>query len=209
MKEIDHNLDVLQYLVTEKKAYFEYVSPSILNLVDTDEINNDDADDDSNCYAADDNGYDDCTTYVDGGSIYDDGGLIYNERGQTCDEFESILDNRLTYALDKEPASGVGAISEEEDDDEESGFLKFCLEPKEVIEGTMCRITGPTSLTLVITKIGGVDLSVAKDNMCKVMQEKCNALPPLDRIIPGMKCKHTTREGMVRLPTRLGANNLN
>jgi len=229
MNEVENNLDVIQYLVTEKMAYFSYVSKSIIDLVDTDEINDATEDsscytvDDSNCYAADDsnycyvaddsncydadnslfdgpenNGYDDCTTYVDGGSIYDDGGQTYGNYGQTCnnsgqtyDERESTYDNVVTStsAVNDECVSSVGAPATlDEDDGEESGYLKFCLEPNVVAEGSMCRVTGPTSLTLVITKISGVDLSVAKDKMYRAMLDKCGALPPLDlHIIPGIK----------------------
>jgi len=207
---------VFQYLVTEKKAYFEYVSSSIIDLVDTDETNNGDAADDGKCDTADenisnvtyDNGQGDFTTYVDGGSIYDSGGLTCGERRQSYDDRD-----RQTYddgggqtcddgvAVDEEYGSiGVpdsSAVRLNEDDGEESDYSKFCLEPNEVVEGTMCRITGPTSLTLVITKIGGVDLSVAKNNMHKVISDKCSTLPPLNHIIPGMKRKRTTRVGVV------------
>jgi len=99
-----------------------------------------------------------------------------------------------TNPVNKERMSNVCAPAIlDEDDGEESGYSKFCLEPNEVAEGSMCRITGPTSLTLVITKISGVDLSVAKDKMYQAMLDKCSALPPLDHIIPGMKRKYTTR----------------
>lgn len=215
MKEVEHNLDVIQYLVTEKMAYFSYVEASIIDLVDTDEINDDDAAEDSSCYAADDsncyaaddslfdgsknNCYDDYTTYVDGGSIYDDGGQTYgnyeqtcNNSGQTYGDRESTYENLVTSTspVNEECVSSVGAPAVlDEDNDEESGYLKFCLEPNVVAEGSLCRITGPTSLTLVITKIGGVDLSLVKDKMYQAMLDKCSALPPLDHVIPGIKRK--------------------
>ncbi|CAI6344252.1 unnamed protein product [Macrosiphum euphorbiae] len=193
LKIIEDNFDVFQYLVTDKMAYFEYVPSSIIDLVDTDEINNGDAADVSKCEAANynisnatyDNGHDDCTTYVDGGSIYDSGGLTYDERRQTYDNGVATVS-----AADEERATSVGApdataLVVDEDAGEESDYSKFCLERNEVVEGTMGRITGPTSLTLVINKIGGVDLSIAKNDMHKVIFNKCSTLPPPNHIVPG------------------------
>ncbi|XP_029343661.1 uncharacterized protein LOC100158953 [Acyrthosiphon pisum] len=202
LKIVEDNIDVFQYLVTEKMAYFEYVSSSIIDLVDTDEINNGDAADDTKCDGANDNisnatydnGHDDCTTYVDGGSIYDSGGLTYGERRQSYDDGgRQTYDDGVAPAnvvAEERRATSVGApdasvVILDEDDGEESDYSKFCLERNEVVEGTMCRITGPTSLTLVITKIGGVDLIVAKNNMHKVMSDKCSTLPPPNHIKPG------------------------
>lgn len=156
--------------MTEKKAYFEYISPSIIDLVDTDEINNGDA--------ADDKNYDDCTTYDDGESIYDNGVATAN----------AVVEEQVTSV----GSPDASAVILNEDDGEENGYSKFCLERNEVVEGTMSRITGPTSLTLVIMKIGGVDLNVAKNKMHEVMSDKCSTLPPLNHIIPGMKLKRAT-----------------
>jgi hypothetical protein len=193
MREVQNQVEVCQYLVTNKIAYFEYVSPSNLELVDTDEENIGDASE-KNYY------------YDNDVEIYNDGDVeTYDNRngqthcvsdGQTYDEYESTYDNGMmaAYSVNDERRKSVGAQNASvtiPDDDEESGYSKFCLEVNEVIEGTMCRITGPTSLTLMITKSGGADLSVAKDQMYNIIYDKCGALPPLDHIVPGMKRRYT------------------
>jgi len=194
----------------------------MIDLVDTDEINNGDATDDSNCVAVNENVSN--VTYDngdDGGSIYDSGGLTYDERRQTYDDGDGQTNDdgsgqtyddggRQTYddgvaaanVVDEERATNVGAPDAsaailDEDEGEESDYSKFCLERNEVFEGTMCRVTGPTSLTLMITKIGGVDLSDSKNNMHKVISEKCSTLPQPNHIIPGMKRKRTIKVGVV------------
>lgn len=190
---------MFQYLVTEKKAYFEYISSSIIDLLDIDEINIGDA--------ADDKSYD------DGESIYDNGVAAANavDEEQATSE-ESIYNGvMVSNAVDEEQATSVGspdasAEISNENYGEESGYSKFCLERNEVVEGTMSRITGPTSLTLVIMKIGGVDLSVAKNKMHNEMSDKCSTLLPLNHIIPGMKRKRMTRAGVVGI---FGESNIN
>lgn len=155
--------------MTEKKAYFEYISPSIIDLVDTDEINGDTVDDKS---------YDDYTTYDNGESIYDNEVAAAN----------AVYEEQATSVSSPD----ASAVILNEGDGEESGYSKFCLERNEVVEGTMSRIIGPTSLTLVIMKIGGVDLNVAKNKMHELMSDKCSTLPPLNHIVPGMKRKRAT-----------------
>jgi len=217
MREVQNQVEVCQYLVTNKIAYFEYVSPSNLELVDTDEENYyydndveiyndgdvetyDNGNGQTHC-VSDGQTYDDGDeqTFNDSRLIWDDGEQTFNDSrlicddgGQTYDEYESTYDNGMmaAYSVDDERRRSVGAQNASAtmpDDDEESGYSKFCLEVNEVIEGTMCRVTGPTSLTLMITKIGGADLSVAKDQMYNIIYDKCGTLPPLDHIIPGMK----------------------
>jgi len=228
-------------------AYYEYVSASIVELVDTVQENNRVGDDDYDSS-------DDCTVpcddagkmckggeqtydvrkqiYEDGEQIYDDGKQTYDVREQIYDDTKQIYDVRKqiyddgkqTYEDDEqtydvheqiydvreqihdvreqiyedgvatsnavhEKSADSGSVSSMMfDDDEECGYSKFCLGHNETVEGTVCRVSGPTSLTLMIMKIGGVDLSASKDKMYNVMYNKCGALPPIDRIVPGMKC---------------------
>ncbi|XP_025195551.1 RING finger protein 17-like isoform X2 [Melanaphis sacchari] len=197
MKEIQDHIDVCQYLVTNKFAFFEYVSSSIIDLV---------PDDENNFHATDDSNYDDYgqtnddseqtngdggQTNGDGGQTNGDGGQTNDDDGQTYVEYESIFDNATmmtTYSVDDEQGNNVSTLNTSAvmlDDGEESDYLKFCLEVNEVIEGTMCRINGPTSFTLMITKIGGADFSVAKNQMYNMIYDKCGTLPPLDHVVPG------------------------
>lgn len=71
------------------------------------------------------------------------------------------------------------------DSEDEYGYLKFSLETSEVFEGTLCSVTGPTNMTLMIMKIGGVDIGVSKDTMQRKLYEICTKLPALHKIIPG------------------------
>uniref|UniRef100_A0A2S2NKN9 RING finger protein n=2 Tax=Schizaphis graminum TaxID=13262 RepID=A0A2S2NKN9_SCHGA len=224
MREVQNEVEVCQYLVTNKIAYFEYVSPSNLELVDTDEENIVDASEKNYYYDNNVEIYNDgdVETYSDGNgqtfndsrqtcddgeqTYYNGGQICYDGDEQTCDngeqtcdngeqtydEYESTYDNGMMTAYsvdDDERRSSVGATQNASatmpDDGEESGYPKFCLEVNEIVEGTMCRVTGPTSLTLMITKIGGVDLSVVKDQMYNIIYDKCGTLPPLDPIVPG------------------------
>lgn len=207
LKEIQQQLDVCQYLVTNKLAHFEYIPTSIIELADMDEEKEDDATD-NNYYNDDDGGefYDEGgQTYDDVGKTNDNGEQAYNNIGETNSDdeqtynnieetnsvSESTYDNRSMagHSVDDKPWNSVDALSSALsvilDEEEESGYSKFCLEANEVFEGTMCRITGPTSLRLVITKMGDADLSVTKDRMYNEMYNKCGTLPPLDPIVPG------------------------
>ncbi|KAE9534553.1 hypothetical protein AGLY_008643 [Aphis glycines] len=250
LNEIQQQLDVCQYLVTNKLAHFEYITTSIIELMDTDEEEKDDATD-NNYYNDDDSG----EIYNEGEQTYDDVGgtnnddeqtynnigetnnddehtynnigetnnddeqtynniektnndneqtynnigetnnndeQIYNNIGETNSVYESTYDNRSMagHSVDDKRWNSVDALSSASamilDEEEEFGYSKFCLEANEVFEGTMCRITGPTSLMLVITKIGGADLSVTKNRMYNEMYNKCGTLPPLDHIVPGL-----------------------
>lgn len=73
--------------------------------------------------------------------------------------------------------------------DDKSKFMKFCLNvnSNEVIEGILCNVTGPTRMILLIVKIGGVDITLSKDEMQVAMLNECTMLPALDKIIPGKK----------------------
>lgn len=70
------------------------------------------------------------------------------------------------------------------DDTEETGFMEFCL-LDETVEGILCNVIEPTQVMLVITKIDGVDISKAKNDMHSIMLKTCCSLPMLDKIIPG------------------------
>lgn len=181
--------------MTNKLAHFEYIPTSIIELADMGEEKEDDATD-NNYYNDDDSGeiYDeDEQAYDDVGKTNDNGEQTYNNTEDTNSVHESTYDNRSMagHSVDDKQWNSVHALSSASlmipDEEEESGYSKFCLEANEVFEGTMCRITGPTSLRLVITKMGGADLSVTKDRMFNEMYNKCGTLPPLDHTVPGMK----------------------
>lgn len=72
-----------------------------------------------------------------------------------------------------------------DDSEDETDYTHFSLETNEVFEGTLCSVTGPTSMTLIISKVGGVNIKASKDELQKMMYEKCPNLPILDKIIPG------------------------
>lgn len=196
-------------------AHFDYISTSIIELTNTDEEKKSDATD---------NNY-----YNDGGETCDDVGETNDDGGHTCNDIgqannddehicnnnketsnadESTYDNRSMagHSVDDKRWNSVSALSSAStmipDDEEEFGYSKFCLEANVVFEGTVCRITGPTSLMLVITKIGGADLSVSKERMYNEMYNKCGTLPPLDHIVPGMK--HVLRVGRTSRASLLG-----
>lgn len=186
-------------------AHFDYISTSIIELMDMDEEKKDDVTD-NNYYNDDDGGeiYDGGEqTYDDVGKTNDNGEQTYNNIEDTNIVYESTYCNRSMagHSVNDNRWNSVDALSSAsttilDEEEQEFGYSKFCLEANEVFEGTMCRITGPTSFMLVITKVGGADLSVTKDRMYNEMYNKCGTLPPLDPIVPGMK--HVLRPGRTR-----------
>jgi len=63
-------------------------------------------------------------------------------------------------------------------------YSKVGLKFNDVIEASLCKVVGPTRMTLIIKKIGGIDLTIYKEEMNKMLM-KCASMPKLDRIVPG------------------------
>lgn len=85
--------------------------------------------------------------------------------------------NDLDYESDTD---NVDNVKEKKD-----SYSKFCLESSDETEGILCTVTEPTRMTLMITKISGVCLSKSKDEMHRIMFEKCPELPVINQITPG------------------------
>lgn len=65
-------------------------------------------------------------------------------------------------------------------------FSKTSFKLSEVIEGSLCEVTAPTRMILLIEKISGVDLTVPKEEMHNdIMQAQCSKLPRLDSVSTG------------------------
>lgn len=73
----------------------------------------------------------------------------------------------------------------DETKEEEDSYSKFCLELGDELEGTLSTVIEPTRMALMVTKIGGVCLSNSKNEMHRIMFEKCPKLPVINQITPG------------------------
>lgn len=63
-------------------------------------------------------------------------------------------------------------------------FSKVGLKFNDVIEASLCKVVGPTRMTLIIKKIGGIDLTIYKEEMNEMLM-KSASMPKLDKIVPG------------------------
>lgn len=97
------------------------------------------------------------------------------------DNFDSLSTKSINKNCEPKYES---LLSSTNDSFEEPCFMEFCL-LNETVEGTMCSVIGPTKLTLMITKIDGVNITLAKDDMHNNMLIKCGGLPALKKIVPG------------------------
>lgn len=104
----------------------------------------------------------------------------------TCAEKDECGDDeRSTTNNNNDEQSDVETQCAEPE--ESSGFFSFCLvDTNEVVEGTLCKVISPVRMTLMIKKIGGIDISESKNVMQTDMIKKCAVLPPLDKIVPGI-----------------------
>lgn len=208
-----YELDICQYLVSSGHAFFNYVDAKYLSLVDfkdTPEVNllNKSGSIKSFQQISKNTGseeefdlsFNEESSSVQSCSFYeienDDNGSIHNtlykvENDNNCILNSYKIDNGRIhsaaneYEIKNEDCVHSIDIVEVSEGEEEYGFLKFSLETNEIFEGTLCSVMGPTSMTLMIMKIGGVDIKVSKDKMHEEMYKKCPELPALNEIIPG------------------------
>lgn len=111
---------------------------------------------------------------------------VENDNDLAYVENDNILHSTSSNCEIKEDDGIQSADSVEiNESEEETEYSQFSLDTNEVFEGKLCRVTRPTNMILIISKVGGVDIKASKDELQKMMYEKCPDLPVLDKIIPG------------------------
>lgn len=188
-------------MVTNGYAYFDYVDPSGLNLLDDETQPEPDEHFDQNtfgCWQANESvsmneEFDhDIEDGCSEGEVVDDAMISTTQMAKSDGDFiigdgEEItaFSNAEDFIDDGETAA-VGGVSS--GDKDQCGFSKFCMRNK-VVEGMLCGVVEPTILTLVIEKISGFNVTLMKDKMHTMMFKKCSHLPALENIIPGKNLK--------------------
>lgn len=118
---------------------------------------------------------------------------VINDDYKISDDIQKVENNLPDYytevqvmreGLDNNKESSKQNVNEVGN---ESKFMKFCLNlnSNEVIEGILSSVTSPTQMILLIVKIGGVNITLSKDEMQKAMFNECDILPALEKITPG------------------------
>lgn len=199
---MDNQLEICQHLVSCGYAYFEYIDTLRHNLTYYD--NKIDENKPETCLSIEED-YSFLEIHENNSNDYDtfddDDEEINNAYSAIKNNFKSI-DDTLEDSIDVknilEDIKEIDIMQEEKNDndresvdqntyevDNESSFMKFCLNSNEVIEGTLCNVTGPTLMTLMIIKIGGIDITLSKDEMQTVMFKECAMLQTINTILPG------------------------
>lgn len=181
--------DICQYLVTCHHAYFDYIDPSNLNLLD--DKNQSDADEcfdensirsqtsnknifltkkcDSNDHIKDGkSSVQSVTRVVDVKVMNKDKRTVHAKFNGNTDDSENTTINIANYFGNKDP----------------SGYFHFLLK-NIVVEGTLGDVVEPTKIVLIVEKINGVSIKFLKEEMNENLLKKCVKLPILDKIIPG------------------------